>query len=78
MSKIISNIVAVAAFILGIYVGAWKMTVVSIISLCNAYDDGTLTGILIGTAILKCLFAGASMVVIWYLGSIVAAFIRGL
>ena len=78
MSKIISYIVAVAAFVLGIYVGVWKMLLAQIINLCNAYDNGTLTGILMGTAILKCFFAGASMVGIWYLGCIIAVFIRGL
>lgn len=48
----ITIIVGVA---LGIYAGGWLLFIKPIITVCAAYDAGTLTGSMIGWTIIKCL-----------------------
>lgn len=43
----------------GLYVGGWLMFIKPIIACCVAFDAGTLTGIMVGISILKCIFGSA-------------------
>ena len=65
-------IVFIGSAVGGVYVGAWLMFIKPIIEACKAFDAGTLTGLLVGTTVLKCLFASAVGWLIVYVGSIVA------
>lgn len=58
----IKLIVAILLILLGIaaglYVGAWLMFIKPIIACCVAFDAGTLTAVMVGKTVLKCIFAG--------------------
>ena len=64
-------IVFVSSIASGVYVGAWLMFIKPIIEVCKAFDAGTLTGLLVGTTVLKCLFASVVGWMFVYVGSIV-------
>lgn len=50
---------------LGIYAGGWLLFIKPIITVCAAYDAGTLTGSMIGWTTIKCLvFASIAVKVI--------------
>ena len=57
MKTVIAVLLVIAGVIGGLYVGGWLMFIQSIIGVCNAFDAHTLTGTLIGWAVIKCLFA---------------------
>lgn len=59
MRGIIAIIIWVIGAALGLYVGGWLMFVKPIITCCAAFDAGTLTGMMIGTSVLKCIFGSA-------------------
>lgn len=61
MKECIKNVVGglfiIAGVIGGLYVGGWLMFISPIIEAIKAFDAGTLTGMIIGVTILKCVFA---------------------
>lgn len=59
----------------GLYVGGWLMFIQPIIETCKHFDAGTLTGLIVGTTVLKCIFASAVGCIIVYVGSVIAALI---
>lgn len=59
IKNIIAWIVLVGSIVGGLYVGGWLMFIQPIIEACKAFDAGTLTGLMVGTTILKCIFASA-------------------
>ena len=60
MIRVICGWIALVGGIVGgLYVGGWIMFIKPIIELCEALDAGTLTGLIVGATILKCVFAGA-------------------
>lgn len=69
---ILGWIVFIGSAVYGVYVGAWLMFIKPILDACKAFDAGTLTGLLVGTTVLKCLFAGAVGFMIVYIGAAVA------
>ena len=69
---ILGWIVFIGSAAYGVYVGAWLMFIKPILDACKAFDAGTLTGLLVGTTVLKCLFAGAVGFMIVYIGAAVA------
>ena len=69
---ILGWIVFIGSAAYGVYVGAWLMFIKPIIEACKAFDAGTLTGLMVGTTVLKCLFASAVGWLIVYVGSVVA------
>ena len=69
---ILGWIVFIGSAVYGVYVGAWLMFIKPIIEACKAFDAGTLTGLLVGTTVLKCLFASFVGWLIVYVGSVVA------
>lgn len=56
----------------GVYVGGWLMFIQPIIEACKAFDAGTLTGLIVGTTVLKCVFASAVGWLIAYIGIAIA------
>lgn len=40
-----------------LYLGLWLMFIKPIIDCCMAFDAGTLTGVMVGICVLKCIFA---------------------
>ena len=73
MKKIIAKIIFILSIALAIYVGGWCMFITPIIDACKHFDAGTLTGVIIGTTVLKCIFASAVSSIIVYVGIIIAA-----
>ena len=69
MKHIIGWIILVGSIVLGLYVGGWVMFVQPIIEACVAFDAGTLTGLIVGTTVLKCIFASTVCGIIIYVGS---------
>lgn len=65
-------IVLIGSMVSGVYVGAWLMFIKPIIEACKAFDAGTLTGLMVGTTALKCVFASLVGWIIVYVGSVVA------
>ena len=72
MKYIIGWIIFIGSVVLGLYVGGWMMFVQPIIEACKAFDAGTLTGLIVGTTVLKCIFAGTVGVIIVWIGSAIA------
>lgn len=70
------QILAVLMFIVGIvaacYLGGWVMFIKPVIDCCRAFDGGTLTGLMVGVAVLKCIFAGMITSIVFWVGSLVA------
>ena len=69
-------LVIILSTVCALYVGVWLMFISPIIEVCQAYDAGTLTGLMIGIAIIKCLFSGVVGLVIGYCGILFCALIK--
>ncbi len=72
MKHIIGLIVFIGSIVGGLYVGGWLMFIQPIIEACKAFDAGTLTGLIVGTTVLKCIFASTVGGVIIWIGSSIA------
>lgn len=75
------NILAVIVFILGVvlagYTGGWLLFIKPIIDCCKAFDAGSLTGLMVGITVLKCVFASAVASIIIWACSVIAALLNG-
>lgn len=73
MFKVIMGwLVLIGSVVCGLYVGGWLMFIQPIIEACKAFDAGTLTGLLVGVTVLKCMFASAVSGIIIWIGSVIA------
>lgn len=72
MKYIIGWIIFIGSIVGGLYVGGWLMFIQPIIEACKAFDAGTLTGLIVGTTVLKCIFASTVGVIIVWIGSSIA------
>lgn len=72
MKVIMGWIVFIGSIVLGAYVGGWLMFIQPIIEACKAFDAGTLTGLIVGTTVLKCIFASTVGALIVWIGSSIA------
>ena len=68
MKVIIGWVVLIGSVVGGVYVGGWLMFIQPIIEACKAFDAGTLTGLMVGTTVLKCIFASTVGGFIVYIG----------
>lgn len=75
ISKSIHWIIFAAGIIAGLYVGGWLMFIQPIMDACKHFDAGTLTGVIIGTTVLKCIFATSVSGIIIWIGSLIAALV---
>ena len=64
--------VLIGSIVGGLYVGGWMMFIQPIIEACKAFDAGTLTGLIVGTTVLKCVFASAVGGIIVWIGAVIA------
>ena len=63
---ILGLLLIVGGFIFAGYVGIWEMFIGPIIDACKAFDEGTLTALIIGKTIIKCCFASTvSALIVW-------------
>lgn len=76
--NIISMIIFVGGIAAAIYVGGWSMFIQPIIEACKHFDAGTLTGVIIGTTVLKCIFASAVSSIIIYVSALIASVLKAL
>ena len=65
-------LVLIGSIVGGLYVGGWMMFIKPIIETCKAFDAGTLTGLIVGTTVLKCVFASTVGGIIVWIGSSIA------
>lgn len=75
MKSILGILLIVAGVIGGLYVGGWLMFIQSIIGACKAFDAHTLTGVIIGWTIIKCMFASFVGYVVFCIGYIPGMFL---
>ena len=75
IGNIIHLVIFAASIVCGLYVGGWVMFIQPIIEACKHFDAGTLTGLIIGTTVLKCIFASAVASIIIYVGTLIAAIV---
>lgn len=78
MKNVIGILVAIIGIVGGLYIGGWLMFIQPIMEACQHFDAGTLTGVIVGATVLKCIFASAVGSVIAYVGVFLGAIIRGL
>lgn len=64
----IGFICVIAGIIGGLYVGGWLMFIQPILEACQAFDAGTLTGLMVGMTVLKCFFASTVGWIIFAVG----------
>lgn len=57
--KVLGYLIMVLGVVAGLYVGGWLMFIQPILYACACFDAGTLTGMIVGITVLKCIFAGA-------------------
>ena len=66
MKNIIGAVIIILSWVLALYVGLWEMFIKPIIDSCIAFDNGTLTGVMVGITVLKCIFAsGVAGAILW-------------
>ena len=75
IKKIIGWLFYIGGILGGAYVGVWMLFVKPILDVCQSFDTNTLTGTIIGAAVLKCLFAAPLGVAIIMVGCIIGTFI---
>lgn len=75
MKYVIGWIIFVGSIVLGLYVGGWVMFIQPIIEACKAFDAGTLTGLIVGITVLKCVFASFVGLIIVYIGMVITTII---
>lgn len=75
ISKSIHWVIFAAGIIAGLYVGGWLMFIQPILEACKHFDAGTLTGLMVGTTVLKCVFASAVGSIIAYVSLLIAALV---
>ena len=68
MNKLIGNLLIILGILGGLYVGGWLMFIKPILYACRAFDEGILTGTIVGITILKCIFAGSVGTIIVQIG----------
>ena len=77
MKKLLGFLFTVGGVLLGLYVGGWLLFVKPIIDVCYAIDNHTISAIVIGIAVIKCIFASLVGVLIGYLGIVIGIILNG-
>lgn len=77
MRNVLGVLFLVAGFGTSLYVGLWLLFIKPIIAACIAFDAGTLTAVLIGCTIIKCLCASTVLGLGVMITSVIAPFIFG-
>ena len=78
VKNMIGNLLIAAGVVGGLYVGGWVMFIQPIIEACKAFDAGTLTGLIVGVTVLKCIFATAVGSIIACIGVFVGSVLKAI
>jgi hypothetical protein len=70
--EILAWLFIIAGVVGGLYIGGWIMFIQPIIEACKHFDAGTLTGVMVGVTILKCIFASTVGSLIIYVSAAIA------
>lgn len=63
---VLGVLIIVVGFAIAGYMGIWEMFIGPIIDACKHFDAGTLTGLMVGKTIIKCIFASTvSSLIAW-------------
>ena len=63
---VLGILIMVVGFAIAGYMGIWEMFIGPIIDACKHFDAGTLTGLIIGKTVIKCIFASTvSSLIAW-------------
>lgn len=63
---VLGVLIMVVGFAIAGYMGIWEMFIGPIIDACKHFDAGTLTGLMVGKTIIKCIFASTvSSLIAW-------------
>ena len=63
---VLGVLIMVVGFAIAGYIGIWEMFIGPIIDACKHFDAGTLTGLIIGKTVIKCIFASTvSSLIAW-------------
>lgn len=63
---VLGVLIMVVGFAIAGYMGIWEMFIGPIIDACKHFDAGTLTGLIIGKTVIKCIFASTvSSLIAW-------------
>lgn len=73
--SLISLFIFIAGIALACYIGLWLLFIKPIMGCCSAFDAGTLSALIVGTTVIKCLLASAIAGIIIYVSSFVAGII---
>lgn len=68
MKNILGFFIIILSIIGGLYIGGWLLFIKPIIDACKAFDTDTLTAVIIGVTLIKCLFASTVGSLIVYIG----------
>ena len=69
--KIIGTLIIAGGCGYALYLAGWSMFIKPIVDCCKAFDSGSLTGLMIGTSVLKCIFAGPVGCIVAYVSIII-------
>lgn len=72
MRNAISILIVVLGVICGAYVGLWLMFISPILTMCAAFDAGTLSAMIVGVSVIKMLLASFVGWIIVYVSIILA------
>ena len=78
ISRAVYWLIFIASIAAGLYVGGWHMFIQPILEAGKHFDAGTLTGVIIATTALKCIFASAVGTMIVYIGTMIAGFVAAI
>ena len=70
MREVLAWLILLAGIIAGLYVGGYLMFIKEILIACHAFDIGSLTAVLVGKTIIKCVFASVVGGLIAFVGFI--------
>lgn len=76
MKRFLGNLIIFTSILGGLYIGGWLMFIQPIIEACKAFDSETLTGLIVGITVLKCIFASTVGTLIAYFGTLLGSLIR--
>lgn len=74
------SVIAVLVFTLGVvlagYTGGWLLFIKPIIDCCKAFDTGSLTALMVGITVVKCVFASMVAGIIMWVCTVIAALLN--
>lgn len=78
MKRVLGTLIIIVGLLGGLYIGGWLMFIQPIIEACRHFDTGTLTGMIVGITVLKCIFASTIGGVIAYIGILIGTAVRSI